>query len=94
MTIKGIIWFDDIVEKLQRKHGVQQHEAVDVLNDGPSIRFVEKGHKKDENVYAAAGRTAGGRYLIVFFVHKSDGYALIISARDMTAGERKRHGQG
>ncbi len=39
------------------------------------------------------GRTSAGRYLIVFFVYKHDGQALILSARDMTAAERSRYEQ-
>ena len=31
-----------------------------------------------------------GRYLIVFFVYKRNGRALIISARDMTKSERRK----
>jgi len=40
-------------------------------------------------VYAALGPTYGGRYLIIFFVYKRGGRALIISARDMTESERR-----
>jgi len=52
-------------------------------------RFIEKGHRSSENVYAAMEQTDSGRYLIVFFVYKSDKRALILSARDMTKSERK-----
>jgi len=52
---------------------------------------VEKGFVKGENVYAALGRTYSGRYLVVFFVYKRSGQALIVSARDMTASERRRY---
>lgn len=89
MKIKGLIWFDDIIEKLIRKHNVQQHEVREVLTDRPLFRFVEKGHRSGENVYAAMGRTGGGRSLIVFFVYKTDKRALILSARDMTKAERR-----
>ena len=89
MKINGIIWFDDIIEKLIRKHNVQQHEVREVLVNRPRFRFVEKGHRAGENVYAAMGQTDSGRYLIVFFVYKTDKRALILSARDMTKAERK-----
>ncbi len=39
------------------------------------------------------GQTEGGRYLIVFFVYKRDKSALILSAREMTQGERRRYEQ-
>jgi uncharacterized protein len=45
----------------------------------------------DENAYAALGQTSAGRYLIVFFLRKKTGQALPISARDMSASERKRY---
>ena len=54
-------------------------------------RFVEKGHRQGENVYAAMGQTNAGRYLIVFFVRKKTQQALILSARDMTRSERRRY---
>ncbi len=89
MKIKEIIWLEDIVEKLESKHNVRQSEVLDVLENKPKFRFVEKGHRKNENVYAALGQTYEGRYLIIFFVYKRNGQALIISARDMTKSERR-----
>ncbi|MDP3029694.1 MAG: BrnT family toxin [Deltaproteobacteria bacterium] len=88
MKIKGLIWFDDIVEKLTRKHNVQQNEVREILHNKPLFRFVEKGHRSGENVYAAMGQTDSNRYLIVFFVYKNDKRALILSARGMTKVER------
>lgn len=43
-----------------------------------------------EDLYAAMGQTSGGRYIIVFFVHKLMGEALVISGRDMTIAEQRR----
>jgi uncharacterized protein len=91
MQIEEIIWLEEIVEKLWRKHGVDTHEVVDVLENGPKFRFVEKGFHLGEDLFLALGRTEAGRYLTVFFVHKSDRRALIISARGMTASERARY---
>lgn len=89
MKIKGIIWLDKILEKLIRKHNVQQREVREILTNKPRFRFLEKGHRPGENVYAAMGQTDDGRYLIVFFVYKTDKRALILSARDMTKAERR-----
>ncbi len=91
MKIKGLIWLDEIIEKIARKHNVSQDEVRDILTDRPHFRFVEKGHRRGENVYAALGQTENGRYLVVFFVYKKDGRAIILSARDMTPSERKRY---
>ncbi|MCZ7624799.1 MAG: hypothetical protein C3F12_11560 [Candidatus Methylomirabilota bacterium] len=91
MKISGIIWLPEILDKIDRKHGVAQDEVREILKGSSHFRFVEKGHQKDENVYAAMGQTHAGRHLIVFFVHKKSHEALILSARQMTDKERKRY---
>jgi uncharacterized DUF497 family protein len=91
VRIEGIIWIEDIIDKLWRKHRVSEVEVEEVLQGRPSFRFAEKGHRPGEDVYAALGRTDTGRFLIVFFVYKEDAHALIVSAREMTPTERKRY---
>jgi len=91
LKIREFIWFEDIVEKMQTKHRVSQSEIREVFGNHPRFRFVEKGHRSGENVYSATGKTYAGRFLIIFFVHKKDMQALILSARDMTHTERKKH---
>lgn len=91
MKIAGFIWLEEIVRKLIWKHSVETSEVREIFLNKPKFRFVEKGHRNNENVYAALGQTDAGRYLICFFVHKTDGRALILSARDMTEAERKRY---
>lgn len=93
MKITGLIWLEDIVQKLAQKHAVRQEEIREIFANRPQFFFVEKGHRTGENVYTALGRTDSGRYLIVFFIRKKDGRALIISARDMTDSERRRYGK-
>lgn len=89
MKITGISWLADIIEKIESKHNVQRQEVIEVFANRPHIRFVEKGHRVDENLYAVLGQTNDGRYLIVYFVHKLDKRALIVSAREMTRVERR-----
>lgn len=91
MKVSGFLWLDDIVQKLLWKHSVTQGEVAELFDNSPHFFFVEKGNRKGENVYAAFGQTDGGRYLIVFFVYKKNHQALILSARDITKAERKRH---
>ena len=91
MKINGIVWLDSIVEKINTKHGVSQDEVRQVLQGRSMFRFVEKGYRRGEDVYAALGRTTAGRYLVVFFVHKKDQRILILTARNMTIAERKRY---
>ena len=93
MKITGLIWLEDIVDKLDWKHRVQPYEVEEVFERDSLFRFVEKGHRKGENVYVALGQTFGGRYLIIFFIYKHDGRALILSARNMTRAERRNYEQ-
>ena len=89
MIITQIIWKDQFVEKLAQKHGVSVAEAEETLRATPYIRKVSKGNVKGENVYAAYGQTAAGRYLVVIYIRKPKGVLLPISARDMDDAERK-----
>jgi uncharacterized protein len=93
MKITGFVWLEEIVQKLIWKHSVKTEEVREIFLNNPRFRFVEKGHRKDENVYAALGQTEAGRYLVCYFVYKKDNRALILSARDMTDTERKRYGR-
>ncbi len=93
MRIEGIIWLRDVVDKLISKHQVETFEVEGVLNARPKIRFVEKGDRAGENVYMALGQTDAGRYLAVLFIYKQTKEALILSARDMAAKERKQYGK-
>ena len=91
MKINTIIWLENIVNKINVKHGVSRREVIEIFKNKPYFLFAEKGFRKDENVYAALGRTFAGRYLAIFFVYKTNKSALIISARIMTIKERKRY---
>lgn len=89
MKINRIIWLESIVEKLATKHDIEKEDVIEVLSNKPRFRFVENGHRDNEDVYAAMGQTDGGRYVIIFFIHKTNNDALIVSAREMTKTERK-----
>ncbi|MEP7339569.1 MAG: BrnT family toxin [Acidobacteriota bacterium] len=93
MHVAGIIWLRAIVDKLVRKHGVHREEVKEVFDNRPRFRLVEKGQRQGENLYSATGKTIAGRHLIVFFIYKKDQRALIVSAREMTPSERKKHGK-
>ena len=93
MKINGIIWLRDVVDKIAYKHKVETYEVEETLSDKPKFRFVEKGERKDENVYLALGKTDAGRYLSVLFIYKKTKEALILSARDMAKKERILYGK-
>lgn len=92
MRIRDVIWLEQFVDKLIVKHGVYPDEAEDVLFGRSRMRRVARGQVSGEDVYEALGQTVDGRHLIVVFVRKRSGEALVISARDMNDTERRRYG--
>jgi uncharacterized DUF497 family protein len=91
MKIEGIIWLNQIVDKLAFKHQVETFEVEEALDGKPKFRFVEKGDRKNEDVYMALGQTEAGRYLTILFIYKQTKEALILSARKMANKERKMY---
>jgi hypothetical protein len=94
MRIDYIVCPANIEDKLLSKHHVTAQEARQAILNNPRTRMAEQGYTEGEDVYAAFGRTFGGRYLSVFFVYKPTSHtAIIISARDMSKKERKNYGR-
>ncbi|HRI56565.1 MAG TPA: BrnT family toxin [Anaerolineae bacterium] len=92
MHIIDILWLPDIIEKLDAKHNVQPYEVEEIFMGQPNFRRIERGKIHGENLYTALGQTEAGRYLIVYFIRKPGGVALVISARDMDPRERRQYG--
>ncbi len=88
MKVTGIIWLRNVVDKLAWKHDVTTDEVEEVFSRSPRYRFIEVGDIAGEDLYAALGQTESGRYLIIYFVHKTTGEALVVSAREMTKKEK------
>ncbi len=93
MKVTGIIWLRDVVDKLWWKHHVTTDEVEEVFSRSPRYRFIETGDVEGEDLYAASGQTEAGRYLVVFFVHKTADEALVVSAREMTRKEKRAYGK-
>lgn len=93
MNITGYIWREDVIGKLTWKHQISVEEVLEAVPSKPRVERLEKGHRPGEDLYVALGQTDAGRYLTIFFIHKKDGRALIVTARDMTKKERKRYGR-
>ena len=91
MKIVEIVFLLDIIDKCIAKHDVWPDEIEEVFEGNPDVKFVERGFRHGEDVYVACGRTSGGRSLMVFFIYKRGGKALVISARPMTRKERRYH---
>lgn len=89
MRLYDAIWKIRFIEKISGKHSVTTHEVEEVLFGRSHFRRAQKGHIRGEDLYAAYGQTAGGRYLIVLFIRKEQTAALPISARDMNDSERR-----
>lgn len=92
MRITNVIWLEQFVEKIERKHHVSRDEVESLFTTHPSVRLIGAGRVKGEDLYRAVGQTDEGRYLAVFFVYKKRGRALVISARD--AGPQELSGYG
>lgn len=93
MDIREVIIPPKILEKLEWKHHVKEHEVREVLAGNPNFRWSEKGNVKGEDVYLAFGQTDSGRYLTVAFVYKRNHDAICISARSMDRKERRHYGK-
>jgi len=79
------------LDKLEGKHNVRENEVRQVFAGEVRFRFIESGKYEREDVYVAYGQTDGGRYLVVFFVHKLNHVALVLSAREMDKKERRQY---
>ncbi len=55
MRIKGFIWLENVIEKLEVKHNVTQGEAEEIFTGRPKIRKMNRGHFRGEDVYRALG---------------------------------------
>jgi hypothetical protein len=43
MKITGVVWLEEVVEKIESKHGVTQTEVEQVLSLTPKVRKMVKG---------------------------------------------------
>ncbi|MFZ0546681.1 MAG: BrnT family toxin [Candidatus Promineifilaceae bacterium] len=93
MPIQNIIWLYSVEAKIIDKHNVWPEEVEEVLRGKLHIRFMEKGHRPGEDLYAAFGQSDDGRYLAVFYIRKTADTVIIVTARDMTSKEKNRYGR-
>jgi hypothetical protein len=92
MHINRVVIRDQYVEKIWHKHQVDEDEIRDLLlRQRKVFRKLEKGRVAGEDLFGAYGQTEAGRYLSIFFIHKLNQGAFVISARDMDRKERKRY---
>ena len=56
MHLDDFLWLPDVIEKLIVKHRVSQDKVEEVFFNDPQYRFVEKGYRQGEDVYAGTNR--------------------------------------
>ena len=89
MTIEDVIWLEDVVEKIENKHGVTTWEVEEVLLRKPEFRRGPKGTREGEDLYYALGQTEARRYLFIVFIHKRGNKALVLTGREMSPREKR-----
>jgi len=75
------------------KHGVSFQEASTIFRDPLSTTGTDPDHSTDEERFITFGVSVSGRLLIVAHTD-SDDTIRIISARPVTAGERRIYEEG
>ncbi len=77
------------VENLE-KHGVSFEESTEVFADPLYVDFFDPDHSDVEQPYLIIGMSAAGRLLIVSYTER-DSAVRVISARELTAAERRAY---
>jgi uncharacterized DUF497 family protein len=86
-------WDPAKAEKNLKKHRVAFAEASSVFADNLSVTFPDPDHSVDEDRYITMGESSDGRLLAVAHIDRDDKIR-IISAREMTRGERRYYEEG
>lgn len=86
-AIDGFVWQEWVLDKLDWKHGVAPDEVEAAFFNPP---YKVRRTKTDK--YLLYGRSEEGRYLFIVFVWVGR-QVKVISARDMTAAERRLYGR-
>jgi len=88
MRIDGFIWPDDRIEHIARP-GVTPEEVEEACF---GKAFVRRAKAQGENpVYYVLGQTEAGRYLFCVVIRFPDGNGYPVTAREMTAKEKRRY---
>ena len=79
-TIRYHEWSKDHIAK----HGVTWEEVEDAVPGQPSLQQPSKN-----DTYKIFGTTRAGQHLAILVADDGDGQCFIVTAREMTAGERR-----
>lgn len=91
--IDDLYWATEQEDHIAR-HGVTPQEVEEVVFDDPRRLFVRVGpadRNPNETIYRCLGRTVHGRYLLVALLYLGNGGAVPLTARAMSAAERRRY---
>ena len=88
MTIDEFVWPQSQIDHIA-EHGVTREEFEQVFAGRP---LITRARSEGENpVYYVLGRTRDGRYISCIVIHLPDGKGYPVSARPMTATEKRRY---
>jgi len=88
MRIDAFIWPEERIEHIAQ-NGVTPEEVEEVCF---GKCFVRRGKSEGENpVYYVLGQTEAGRYLFCVVIRFPDGNGYPVTAREMTAKEKRRY---
>jgi uncharacterized DUF497 family protein len=83
-------WDEKKAAKNLNKHGVSFEESATVFDDPLSDTFPDPDHSLEEHRFVIIGSSESGKILVV--AHTDEGELVrIISAREVTHGERKSY---
>jgi uncharacterized DUF497 family protein len=83
-------WNEEKAAANLEKHGVSFDEAATVFDDPLYIDFYDPDHSNDERRYLIIGTSTADRLLIISYTERDD-VVRLISAREVTLGERKAY---
>ena len=86
-------WDPEKAERNEGKHGVSFKDAATVFGDPLSLDFDDPDHLAEELRSLIVGQSEQGRLLIVAYTERGR-KVRIISAREVTRGEREQYENG
>lgn len=86
LRIEALEIDDHILDKIESRHGVSFTEVEEAcLSETSHVR------RSREGLYKLFGQTAAGRYILVVLVNLGRGIWKVVTAREMTDGEKRQY---
>jgi len=86
-------WDEEKAAANLAEHGVSFEEARTVFDDPLYVDFYDPDHSSEEHRYIIIGESRHGRLLLVSYTER-DKVTRLISAREVTRGEREAYEEG